>query len=268
MKNGSVRFKDIEVYFKQYGKSSAPAVFLIHGYLESSEIWDDFSGRIADEYRVVVPDLPGHGRSGVYGQVHSMEDLAGAIAVIADHLDIPRFHLTGHSMGGYATMAFREKYPERLISYTLFHSTCFSDNDQKKADRHREIELVEQGKKDLIVNTTITKAFARDNQEKLKSEIERAKRIASESPDAGIVALLNGMIERTDRCRLLTEDKVPLLLIAGMKDNYIPLLKMEEMQAMGQNIKLVALENSGHQGFIEEPGKAASVLKNFMSHFH
>ena len=69
------------------------------------------------------------------------------VLAVADHLGISKFHLAGHSMGGYVTMAFREAYPEMLYSYTLFHSNCFPDSDEKKAARSREIELVKQGKK-------------------------------------------------------------------------------------------------------------------------
>ncbi len=267
MKEDQITFRDTGVFFRTYGDEDQPAVVLIHGYLESSEIWDSFARRLAGKFHIVVPDLPGHGKSGVYGSVHSMESLAEAVAAVMRHLGISKFHLIGHSMGGYVTMAFREAFPEMLLSYVLFHSTCFADTDEKKASRSREIALVRQGKRQLLVNTNIPKEFADDNHERLKDEIDRAKRIASDSPGDGIIALLNGMMERPDRCRLLSEDKVPLLILGGKKDNYIPFLKLEEMVSMGTNVKLLGLENSGHMGFVEEPGVAAAGLERFFSHF-
>ncbi len=262
-----VKFRNSDVHYRQMGDGSGEAVFLLHGYLESLEIWDGFDRILAEKYHVISLDLPGHGKSGIFGEVHHMDDLADAVLAVARHLDIPEFHLVGHSMGGYITMAFRERHYSSLISYVLFHSTCYSDNDEKKAARQREIDLVWQGKKNLIVNTNIPKAFADDNLIPLKKMVDRAKVIASLTPDAGIIAVLRGMMERPDRSRLIKEDKIPLLLIGGQKDNYIPYTKMEEMQSNGKNVDLAPLKNSGHMGFIEEPDMAAKILDNFFKQF-
>ncbi len=263
---GIVKFRKGNIFYNHFGDDKNPAVFLIHGYLESKEIWDGFAERLTENYRIIAPDLPGHGQSDLYDTVHRMDDLAEAIVVVARHLGISKFHLAGHSMGGYVTLAFREAHPEMLYSYTLFHSTCFADSEEKKVSRGREIELVKQGKKQLIVNINIPKSFANDNHKRLSADIERAMHIAALTPGNGIIALLNGMMERPDRCRLLKENQIPLLIIGGKKDNYIPFSKLEELQVMGSDVKLVPLENSGHMGFIEEPAKAAAVLHDFISH--
>jgi len=277
--DGFVKFESTDVYFKQSGETSKPAVILLHGYLESTDIWGGFADRLAQNYRVVAVDLPGHGKSGVFASVHRMDAMAEAVLAVADHLGISDFHLVGHSMGGYVAMAMRSAHADRLRSYVLFHSNCFPDNDDKKASRHREIEILEQGKKDLIVNSHIPKTFAADNQDRLKDDIERAKEIAGKTPVEGIIAVLNGMIERPSTCHLLGDDdkkdapagasskQIPLLLIGGKRDPFIPFMKMEEMMTMGKMVKLVAFEDSAHMGFLEEQDKAVSTLEDFFRHF-
>ena len=82
--------------------------------------------------------------------------------------------------------------------------------------------------------------------------------------DDGIVALLNGMIDRKDQNAMLHETKVPVLFILGRKDNYIPVEVAEKMVADHPEARVVWLENSGHMGFLEEPEATAKALLDFV----
>ena len=115
---------------------------LLHGYLESMLVWDDFVPYLYKQVRVITLDLPGHGISVVKGPVHTMEYLADVVKDTLDALGIARCTLVGHSMGGYVALAFCEKYPERLDGVVLLSSTPDADTDEKKENRLREIKLV------------------------------------------------------------------------------------------------------------------------------
>jgi len=112
-----------DIYFRTYGENRGYSIFFLHGYLESSEIWNEFAPVFSDEYFVVCMDLPGHGDSETLFEIQSMGAMAFAVKEVADSLGINKIHLVGHSMGGYVTMAFRDKFPDKLNSYVLFHST-------------------------------------------------------------------------------------------------------------------------------------------------
>jgi pimeloyl-ACP methyl ester carboxylesterase len=256
-------YRNIKIRYEVQGSMDNPAVVLLHGYLESLEIWENFVPLLAGEYFVISLDLPGHGKSGILNSVHRMDDLAEVTQFVMDKLGVKKAHIVGHSMGGYVALAFRETFHHNILSCVLFHSSCYPDTPEKRENRNREINLLKEGRKELIVNTNIPKAFADDNLEKLSPEIERAKRIALSSDEKGIIALLNGMKERPNRCVLLKDDKVPVLLIAGKKDNYIPFEIAERIPGLGNNVELAILENSGHMGFIEEKERAAEVLHGF-----
>jgi len=251
-----------DVTYKDTGKGRC--MVLLHGYLESGDIWNGFAERFEDRYRVIVPDLPGHGKSETRGKVHTMEDLAGAVKAILDHEETGKIFLVGHSMGGYVTMAFVELFPEMVAGYSLFHSTCFADTEEKKKNRKREISLVLCGKKGQIINVNIPKGFANEHAEKLHLHVERAKKIALANPDEGIVAMLNGMMGRSDRTHVLQDPSLPKLLIGGMKDNYIPVEVFEKLSRLAPEAVLLRLEESGHMGFVEEPGKAAEAIASMM----
>ena len=98
-------------------------VVLLHGYLESMFVWDDFVPLLYKRVRVVTLDLPGHGISEVRGECHSMEYLADVVRDALQALGIARCTLVGHSMGGYVALAFCERHPEMLDGLVLFSST-------------------------------------------------------------------------------------------------------------------------------------------------
>lgn len=258
----SVDFKGVEVSYADCG--TGPCIMLLHGYLEAAEIWEDFVPLLTGRFRVITVDLPGHGMSGNWGNDHSMSDLAASLKKILDAEGIETLMLVGHSMGGYVTMAFAAFYPQRLDAYVLFHSTCFADSDEKKANREREISLVLCGRKRQIISVSIPKAFAEDNVDRLKEKVIRAQEIAYQNDDRGIVALLNGMKNRSDLSSTLSNSTIPLMLIGGMKDNYIPMEVFEKLGEMAPHASVLKLTESGHMGFVEEPVRSAEALMEFL----
>lgn len=257
-----IQFKRINIRFSDKGKGIP--VVLLHGYLESLNIWDDFASSLAEHCRVIRIDLPGHGGSGIIRETHTMELIAESVKAILDHLKLEKVFLIGHSLGGYVTIAFLELFPERLNGFSLFHAHPLPDTPETIEKRKREINLVLEGRKDMICNVNIPNAFANDNLDKLKEEVEFAKEIARQTPDKGIVATLNGMMVRPDRRKLLAGTSSPFLWILGEKDNYIPYETIIEKVGLPENGKLVTLENSGHQGFMEEKDAVLKAILAFI----
>ena len=239
-------------------------IVLLHGYLESLLVWEDFVPLIYKNARVVTLDMPGHGISQVKGECHSMEFLADTVKAMLDTLGIERCTLVGHSMGGYVALAFCEKYPERLDGVVLLSSTPNADSDEKRANREREIALIKAGKKELLTHTAPQAGFAADNCRAMRDYIDDLAEIIHITEDEGIVALLNGMMERVDQNKMLAECGVPQLFICGKHDAYIPVEAAEEIIALNPQAQVAWLEESGHMGFIEEPQRCAEALLSFM----
>ena len=207
-------------------------VVLLHGYLESMFVWDDFVPLLYKRVRVVTLDLPGHGISEVRGECHSMEYLADVVRDALQALGIARCTLVGHSMGGYVALAFCERHPEMLDGLVLFSSTPNADTEEKRENRRRAIA-------DLTEQVYLTE-------------------------DDGIVALLNGMIARPDRNEMLRRSPVRQLFVFGRKDEYIPAAVAEQLAAAHPQAQVVWLADSGHMGFLEEPEAAAEALLRFV----
>ncbi|MCH5329761.1 MAG: alpha/beta hydrolase [Alistipes sp.] len=240
-------------------------VVLLHGYLESMLVWEDFVPCLYKEMRVVTLDLPGHGISEVKGEEHSMEWLADTIRAMLDKLNIAKCTLVGHSMGGYAALAFCAKYPERLDGIVLLSSTPNADSEEKRANREREIALVKAGKKDLLARTAPAAGFANDNVRAMRDYIDDLAETVHLTEDAGIVALLNGMKNRSDMNDMLRGSGVRQMFIFGRKDNYISTEVAEGLASAHPSARVVWLEESGHMGFLEEPEACASAIRDFVS---
>ena len=238
-------------------------VVLLHGYLESMLVWDDFIPYIYKEIRVVTIDLPGHGISVVQGECHPMEFLADTVADAMSALGIERYTVVGHSMGGYVALAMCERYADRLDGLVLLSSTPNADTPEKAENRRREIALVKSGKKEMLARVAPAAGFAETNRRRMADAIADLTELVTVTEEEGIVALLNGMIERPDRHAMLQASKVRQLFILGRKDDYIPVEVAEAMVARHPQADVVWLDESGHMGFLEEPAVCAAALLQF-----
>lgn len=258
-----IKIQGRKIWYRESGKGQA--LILIHGHLESSEVWNRFAERLNPYFRVISPDLPGHGQSDVYSETHTVEMMAGIIKDLLDKLEIKRAFMVGHSLGGYVTLAFLELYPEYLSGYCLFHSHPLADTPETIEKRKNEINIVMSGKKDKMVPDNVEKMFAPMNLDKFKEEVKNSKSIASGLPGNGIIAVLNGMMKRPSRLKLMEEGKIPCLWILGSHDNYIPCNDIQKKVRLPGNAKIAVLKNSGHMGFVEEEEHSAGLLKDFIS---
>ena len=235
-------------------------VVLLHGYLESMLVWDEFVDLLKDKVRVVTLDLPGHGVSMVDREVHTMEYLADCVANAMETLGIKRYSVVGHSMGGYVALAMVEKYAANIESVVLLSSTTSADSQEKCDRRRREIELIKAGKKNTLARLVPHAGFAPENVKRLSSYIEDIGEMILLTEDDGVIAILAGMIERKSRGEMLRDSGVPHMFIFGRHDYYIPVEVADEMIAADPNAEVVWLEHSGHMGFYEEPELCAEAI--------
>ena len=234
---------------------------LLHGYLEAMESWQPFSDELSKQQRVITIDLPGHGKTSFSSEELTIEQMADAVYSVLEHADVKKAVIIGHSMGGYVTLAFAKKYPQKTAAFCLFHSHPFADIPATANNRLREIDLIQKGKKKLIVETSVPKGFANSNLERFKTQIENATQIAKQTTDTGIIAALTAMKNRPSSADWLQGTDIPFLYIIGKQDNYIPIEMLDKI-SFPENTTICILENSGHSGFIEEPETSlAAVLK-------
>jgi pimeloyl-ACP methyl ester carboxylesterase len=237
-----------------------PALVLLHGYLETLEVWDDFADRLKRHFRIVRIDLPGHGLSGSHAKINSPAFSAQVVREVLQKCGIAQCTLIGHSMGGYVSLAFADNYPEVTQGLCLFHSTPNADTPQKQDDLSREIALIRAGKLPLVVRQSIPRMFAEENRKRCVHKIEELEEVADVHEPEGIIACLEGMKQRPDYNDFLAAFRKPLLLIFGENDPYISLETARLLSARFPQAQTLWLKHTGHIGFVEEAEAAAEAI--------
>lgn len=241
-------------------------ILLLHGYLESIEVWEDFAGMLGKEYRVIRMDLPGHGFSDWGGrETIGIDYMADTAAALLEVIGVEKCTVAGHSMGGYVALALAANHPEKVEGLVLFHSSPNADTPEKAANRQREIELVEAGKKEMLARVNPGKGFAAANLRRCAEAIEDLAEQVMLTEDEAIVAVLRGMAQRPDRNEAMRRLGIPELMIFGRGDNYIPVAAAEAMAAAQPQAQTAWLENSGHMGFVEQPAESLAILRDFLN---
>lgn len=254
-------FKKEKIYFSDLGKGRT--VVLLHGFLGSHEIWQATAENLSRSYRVIAIDLPGHGNTKSIGYAHSMDLMARSVKAVMDSLKLKKYVIIGHSMGGYAGLAFADLFPDSLKGLCLFHSTAYPDSDEKKLDRLRAIQLV-KANKSIYTRTTIRNLFATRNIKYLGKEINFALSIARKTSRQGIVAALHGMRDRQGRDIILGLVEYPIMMVIGEQDNVLPAESLMEQSRMIKNPTVLYLEHDGHFGFLESPKQTCRELRKFL----
>lgn len=261
-------YGDSVIRYREEGKGNT--LVLLHGFCESSEIWDDFIPVLSERFHVIAPDLLGHGKSEVsFHRVssgepaHTMEMMAEGVNEVLRTCQVERCTMVGHSMGGYTALAFAELFPEKVRGLCLFHSTAMADTEEKKLDRGRAIAAVKKDKT-AFLQGLIPRMFAPENVEGMKGNIERVLSIAKNIPEDGLIAALAGMRNRKDRQHILESSDYPVLFIIGKDDLLIPLDRMPPQIIMPEHSEALILGGVGHMGFYEAKEKTLFAVEKFM----
>ena len=253
-------FRQTKVRYSDKGKGRV--VLLLHGFLESIDIFEEFSAKLSKTFRVISIDLPGHGQTPTLGYIHTMELMAQCVKKVMDSLYLKKYVVVGHSMGGYVALAFAELFPEYVSGLCLFHSTALPDSEEKKKDRERIAEIVKTDHTKYVFDL-IPKLFDPENIPLLKEEVAKAKQIALNTPTEGIVAALRGMKERPTRELVLKNIKCPVLFIIGKKDVLLAWDNLMLLTSLPKYSYNIVLEHAGHMGFYEAPEETFKAVRKF-----
>ena len=245
------------------GSGKEPLV-LLHGFMENLTIWEDLEAHLSDKFSLIKIDLPGHGLSKVYAEIHTMDLMANEVKKVTDSLKIEEFHLLGHSMGGYVTLAFAEKFPAVLKSMTLFFSTFLEDDAEKKDQRRKSLRIIKEAFR-TYVQAGVPNLFNSNEKDFLEGKIELAKKIALSTNNDGVLAAVKGMTDRTDKTTVLQNFEGKILILAGKHDNAVKTDLMLNQLPDQTNIKSYVLD-CGHNGHWEKPSICAEIINTELLH--
>jgi pimeloyl-ACP methyl ester carboxylesterase len=225
-------------------------IVLLHGFTESSTIWNRFRRALANHFRVITIDLPGFGKSESVAEIHTMELFADVVHEVLKGCRVRKCLMVGHSMGGFVTLAYAKKYPEMLLGLSLFHSHPYSDTQEGRINRERAIRLMRESRQNYIFQF-IPSLFAPELRKKHAAAIEKLVKQASKITIESLIASSQGMKLRPDSAEFLKTLDIPVLFIVGMKDSRAPLDRIGEMILLPKHSESLILKDIGHMGYLE-----------------
>ena len=239
-------------------------IVLIHGFCESKELWKDFEKALSQNYRVISPGLPGFGKSPLKKKDFNIRYLADKINDLLTELNISECAMIGHSLGGYVTLAFAEKYEKKLKAIGLFHSTAYPDSPEKKKARNKTIEFIEKHGVETFASTFVPPLFHEKHREALKETIDWLTSVAATTSKESVIATLKAMRERKTRIEVLKNIKVPVLFIIGEDDSAIQLdASLEQASFPDKAVKHI-LSETGHMGMFERKEETLKIVQDFL----
>lgn len=269
MQSKTFTYQTSKIFYRTVG--AGKPVVLIHGFAEDGDVWRNQIPFLKDHCYLIIPDLPGSGKSELISDV-SIEGMAELIKALID-FELQSSSaaaeaegvLIGHSMGGYISLALAEKYPAMFSSIALVHSSAFADSEEKKANRFKSIEFVKKNGAFEFLKAVITDLFSEtwaiNNQDVIDKQIEKSK----EFTDEAIIAYYQAMINRPDRTAVLKNFDKPIMFIIGEHDKAVPFDQSMQQCYLPDQSHIHILRNSAHMGMFEETGKVNATLLQFIN---
>jgi len=245
-------------------------VVLLHGLPLKGSIWNQQVDFLKSRCKLIVPDIPGSGKS-VFEKTEpeatTIEYYASCIHALLQYENINGCLMLGHSLGGYISLAYAEKYPEYLNGFGLVHSTAFADSEERKQMRVKGIAMIDEyGAYAFLKSTTpnlFGKKFKAEHSEKINALIEEGRNFSKEA----LQNYYKAMMQRPDRTSVLKNSNVPVLFIMGTEDTAVPMKDVLQQAHLPRIAYIHILEDTGHVGMWECPPEMNAALLEFIESF-
>ena len=257
---------DAEISYEALG--NGPPVVLLHPFPANHEFWLPVAQALTSRYRVILPDLRGHGESGVGEGTATMEKHAADLARVMDDAGVGRAPLLGVSIGGYVIFEFWRKYRERITALALCNTKAAADSPEARVGRlQAAVDVMERGTEPFF-ESMVPRLLGKTTRETRPDLVEGARRMMRKMSPEDVAMVQRGMAERPDSVETAKTINVPTLLLTGDEDI---LTGVAEAEVMRQNIagsQLKVIAKAGHYSPWERADEVGLLLRQFVDSVH
>lgn len=237
-----------------------PPLLLLHGYCGSQAIFQPIVHQLAQHATVLVPDLPGFGGTAYDPHIRQLDDYAFWLRDLLDTVEWPSATVVGHSMGGYIAMGMAAHFPERLEGLGLLHSSALADNEERKANRTKSMEFLENNGLEPFLRVFVPSLFHDPTAEWL----DTLYTISRQTDLQAAIACTRMMRDRPDRVDIAAGLQVPLLYILGAHDTLVPPERsQQELMDVGLAL-LTRVPEAGHMAMYEAPETVVAAILSLL----
>lgn len=241
----------VNIYYETHGEG--PAILLTHGYSATSQMWKGQIKALSARNKLILWDMRGHGRSDypADGGAYSEEATVADMAALLDEAGARTAIVGGLSLGGYMSLAFQLKHPERVRALLIIDTgPGFKKDDARDGWNRNALKTAER--------------FEREGLGQLSSQSsERAS--ATHRNAEGLAKAARGMLTQRDArvINALADIRVPSLVVVGDKDTPF-LAAADYMTAKIPGAEKVVIKDAGHASNIDQPEAFNAAIMDFL----
>ncbi len=243
-----------------------PVVVLLHGFPLDRSMWSSQETTLGSMYRVITPDLRGHGQSAAPDGVYSIEAMAEDVIETLDALQVTEpVVLGGLSMGGYVALALMARYPERFRALMLIDTKAEGDTPEAARGREELASTVEgSGNSGAVASAMLPKLFSETTRQRRPQLISQMRAVMEKTPARAVAGALRGMAARPDRTAELAQIAVPTLVLVGADDVITPPDGAQKMAEAIPDAQIVVVPDAGHLAPLENPQATNEAILHFL----
>lgn len=257
-----IKSDDAEIFYRVLG--DGPSVILLHPFPVNHEFWLPVAQALSTRFRIILPDVRGHGDSGVGDGPATMDKHAADIARVMDDAEVGRAPLVGVSIGGYALFEFWRRHRGRVAALGLCNTKAPADGAEPRAGRLQAANDVIDRGTEMFFQSMVPRVFSKSTREMRPDLVEGALRMMRKMSPEDVAQVQRGMAARPDSVATLKTINVPTLLVTGDDDI---LTGVNEAELIRQHIsasQLRVIAKAGHYAPWEQSEEAARILRQFL----
>ncbi len=242
-------------------------ILLIHGFGEDHCIWKSQIEFLSKKHRVIAPNIPGVQCKPLalhHSQAPSIRMYVEVLHELMHHLHIEHYYIAGHSMGGYIGLSFADYYINHVKGLLLVHSTCYEDNEAKKASRMKVAEFIEEWGVSKYLETATPNLFSNEFKKNNPAIIQDVIDSGTEISKEAMIQFVFAMRNRKALTHLLQQASIPLWMLAGTEDLAVPIEDSLEQIKQLPSHQCLVLKGVGHMGMLEAPDQVNQFIQTFI----
>lgn len=241
-------------------RGAGAAVLLIHGLGETGDSWRCQQEYFEKKFRVIAPDLRGHGESGDGQEGITIRRLADDCLALLDFLGIGQAHFVGHSMGGLISQEVAAHQPERMLSMTLSASAGFYPPPMGTEGLEERLRNIDQMTMAEFAGKIVTGACHPATGNEIRNELTAM--FAANRKESYRQATISAI--RSDFRRFHGNMQLPVLILVGDSDRTTPPEYARYLHGAITGARLRILSRSAHMCKLENPAEYNQALEVFL----
>ena len=254
----------VEIAYYDSG-AGRPIVFL-HSFGHNKTMWSPQLTHFLERgFRVIAPDMPGHGDSSFDPAHHTVDLIAQAYVELLEHLDLRRVVLAGISMGGYVALRMWARRPGLIGGLVLSNTKAESDSEEIVARRRAQIASIEQKGIETFIREGAPKRLSPKTLERRPWVLDAITMMNLTVSAEANAATLDAMARKADDTATLATIDVPALITSGSDDIFIPKTSAGTLAGGIRGARTHVIADTGHVSSLENPSDYNRVVDDFLA---